>query len=106
MSDQPVDPDVERLVAGAAARRFAPGFADRTMARVSREAQELVSPRQFLRLAAGVALAALLLGSYCIAGRSPGQSAIEALLGLHQQAESASIYDLDPMTILTRSDFR
>ena len=100
---EPTDPEVERLVAGTASRRFAPGFADRVMDRVATDTPELVSPGQFLRLAAGVAIAALLLGSYCIAARSDDQSALEALLGL-PESRPASIYDLDPMVVLTRSD--
>lgn len=106
MFDEPVDPEVGRLVADATARRFVPGFADRVMERVAAEAPELVSPRQFLRLAAGVALAALLLGSYCLAGRTDDQSALEALLGLHGTQAEASTYDLDPMAILTGSEIR
>jgi hypothetical protein len=103
---EPTDPEVERLLAESASRAFAPGFADRVMDRVAADVPELVSPRQFVRMAAGVVIAVLLLGGYCLTAAGEDRSAIEALLGLPNAEQPASIYDLDAMSILTRSDSR
>ena len=62
----PVDPQVRKVLTGTAPRRFDAGFSDRVMGRVGEESNDLlvVSPRQFLRLAAGVVAASLLLAGY------------------------------------------
>jgi len=103
----PVDPHVHKALADAAPRRFAAGFSDRVMARVAEEQTDLlvVSPRQFLRLAAGVAAASLLLAGYSILVAEPyeDQSLLEAALGLEPPG-TTSLYELDPILLLMETD--
>jgi len=76
------------------------------MERVAEESPDglVVSPRQFLRLAAGVAAAALMLAGYSILVAQPyeDQSVIEAVLGL-EPARADMLYDLDPIALLTET---
>ena len=102
----PVDPQVRKVLTGAAPRRFDAGFSDRVMGRVAEESNDLlvVSPRQFLRLAAGAAAASLLLAGYSILVAQPyeEQSVLEAAFGI-EPAGTATLYELDPITLLTET---
>ena len=94
---EPPNAELQTLLERSRADRFGPGFADRVMRRVEDERDAgflLISPGQFLRVAAAALIVAVLLAGLSLAGRSAdsGQTALEALFGL-QPVTASAVYD-------------